>query len=148
MLAVSRVLLEEGRSVYARSLVLSLGERQPGRREHALEGMRVGEVTGELAGPSEGAIRAREDVLVLSMFGGALRTADYAAGKVPFTEALLTVRDCRALQMLLASALPGGATYFHRPLPGDFGGGALRRGGARGDREATAMAREVRGRRR
>ena len=142
---MSRVLLEAVRSVYAGSSC-SLGERTDGVRADALEGARV-VAAGGGSGPTEEAVRAREDVLVLSLFGAALRPEDHAAGRVPFTEALLTVRDCRALQMLLASALPSGATYFTRPVPGDFGGGVRRRQFGRGVDEAAAMVAEV-GRRR
>ena len=143
---MSRVLLEAVRPVYASSIVLSLGERRDGARADALEAARV-VAAGGGSGPTEEAVRAREDVLVLSLFGAGLRLEDYAAGRVPFTEALLTVRDCRALQMLLASALPAGATYFTRPLVGDFGAAARRRQFGRGEGETSAMVAEV-GRRR
>lgn len=143
---MSRVNLEVGRSVYARSIVLSLGEHSPGARADALELARVAAVGGAVSGPAEAAIRAREDVLVLSLFGCGLRESDYATGRVPFAEALLSIRDCRALQMLLASALPKGATYFSRPLPGEFGGGQVRRPVLRGDAETARMVAEVRGR--
>lgn len=141
---MARIRLEVARSIYARSLVLGLGERERGIRSDALEAARVIASGGSVIGPAEAAIRAREDVLCVSLFGGELTPDDYRQGRVPFTEALLSVRDCRALQMLLGHALPRGATYFTRPLPGEFGGRLV--AGVRGDAEVARMVSEVRGR--